>query len=43
MSFKHLVVASTLCFAGIVSAQAADTVHNLNFKAAVDQAVADGF
>lgn len=43
MSFKHLVVVSTLCFAGIVSAQAADTVHNLNFKEAVDRAVADGF
>ena len=31
-----------MCFGGLVSAQAADTAHNLDFKSAVERAVADG-
>ncbi len=43
MSFKQFILASTLCLGSIASAQAADDVHALNFKEAVDAAIADGF
>ena len=42
MSMKKLTLIAALCFGGLVSAQAADTAHNLDFKSAVERAVADG-
>ncbi|EOR09639.1 hypothetical protein [Acinetobacter genomosp. 15BJ] len=42
MSIKQLFLATVLTAGFTVSVQAADTVHNLDFKAAVDRAVADG-
>ena len=43
MSLKKVCMAMVIGLAGITTAQAADDVHNLNFKEAVDRAVADGF
>ena len=42
MLIKKLTLTAALCFGGAVSAQAADTAHNLDFKSAVERAVADG-
>lgn len=42
MSTKQLFLATILSTGFAASAQAADTVHNFDFKAAVDRAVADG-
>ena len=42
MLMKKLTLTAALCFGGVVSAQAADTAHNLDFKRAVERAVADG-
>ncbi len=42
MNIKMLGLAAILGFATISSAQAADKVHDFDFKAAVDRAVADG-
>ena len=42
MLMKKLTLIAVLCFGGLVSAQAADTAHNLDFKSAVERAVADG-
>ncbi|ENV11037.1 MULTISPECIES: hypothetical protein [Acinetobacter] len=42
MSIKQLFLATVLTAGFAASVQAADTVHNLDFKAAVDRAVADG-
>ncbi|MCH7378943.1 MULTISPECIES: hypothetical protein [Acinetobacter] len=42
MSIKQLFLATVLTTGFASSVQAADTVHNLDFKAAVDRAVADG-
>lgn len=42
MLMKKLTLIAALCFGGGVSAQAADTAHNLDFKSAVERAVADG-
>ena len=42
MLMKKLTLTAALCFGGVVSAQAADTAHNLDFKSAVERAVADG-
>ncbi|OTG75579.1 excinuclease [Acinetobacter terrae] len=42
MLMKKLTLIAALCFGGVVSAQAADTAHNLDFKSAVERAVADG-
>ena len=43
MLIKKLCITAILCFGGVVSAQAADQIHNFNFNEAVDRAVADGF
>lgn len=43
MLIQKLCMTVALCFAGVMSAQAADKMHQFNFKAAVDRAVADGF
>lgn len=43
MSIKKLCLIAALSFGCVVSAQAADQMHQLNFKEAVDRAVADGF
>lgn len=43
MSIQNICIALTLGLSGMVSAQAADTIHQFNFKEAVDRAVADGF
>lgn len=42
MSIQKLCLAAILSFGGVVSAQAADQMHDFNFKEAVDRAVADG-
>ncbi|ENW95301.1 hypothetical protein [Acinetobacter sp. NIPH 298] len=42
MSIKQLFLATVLTTAFTASVQAADTVHQFDFKAAVDRAVADG-
>ncbi|NNH88113.1 excinuclease [Acinetobacter terrae] len=42
MLMKKLTLIAALCFGRVVSAQAADTAHNLDFKSAVERAVADG-
>lgn len=42
MSIKQLFLATVLTAGFAASVHAADTVHNLDFKAAVDRAVADG-
>jgi uncharacterized protein YbjQ (UPF0145 family) len=42
MSMKKLFLATILSTGFAASVQAADTVHNFDFKAAVDRAVADG-
>ncbi|MCU4581623.1 excinuclease [Acinetobacter gyllenbergii] len=42
MSIKQLFLATVLTAGFTASVHAADTVHNLDFKAAVDRAVADG-
>ncbi|OBY72909.1 excinuclease [Acinetobacter gyllenbergii] len=42
MSIKQLFLATVLTTGFTASVHAADTVHNLDFKAAVDRAVADG-
>ncbi|GAA5632219.1 hypothetical protein Acal02_02869 [Acinetobacter calcoaceticus] len=42
MSMKQLFLATILSTGFAASVQAADTVHNFAFKAAVDRAVADG-
>lgn len=42
MLMKKLTVTVALCLSGIVSVQAADTAHNLDFNSAVERAVADG-
>lgn len=42
MSIKQLFLATVLTVGFTASVHAADTVHNLDFKAAVDRAVADG-
>jgi uncharacterized protein YbjQ (UPF0145 family) len=43
MTFKQLMLVSSLCFACATATQAADTVYNIDFKSAVEKAVADGF
>ncbi len=42
MNIKMIGLAAVLGLAAISSAQAADQVHDFDFKAAVDRAVADG-
>lgn len=42
MLMKKLTLTAALGFGGVISAQAADTAHNLDFKSAVERAVADG-
>lgn len=42
MNIKMIGLAAVLGLAAITSAQAADQVHDFDFKAAVDRAVADG-
>ncbi|RZF50783.1 excinuclease [Acinetobacter halotolerans] len=42
MSIKQLFLATVLTTAFTASVQAADSVHQFDFKAAVDRAVADG-
>jgi uncharacterized protein YbjQ (UPF0145 family) len=42
MSIQKLCLAAILSLGGVVSAQAADQMHDFNFKEAVDRAVADG-
>ena len=42
MFMKKIVLTAVLSLGAVVSAQAADTAHNLDFKSAVERAVADG-
>ena len=42
MSLKKICAAAVLSLGAIASAQAADKMHDFNFKDAVDRAVADG-
>ncbi|AWL29862.1 excinuclease [Acinetobacter defluvii] len=42
MSIKNICIAFTLGLSGMASVQAADSMHQFNFKEAVDRAVADG-
>src|SRR5690606_20026657 len=42
MLMKKLTLTAALRLGGVVSAQAADTAHNLDFKSAVERAMADG-
>ncbi|NNP72838.1 excinuclease [Acinetobacter defluvii] len=42
MSVKNICIAFTLGLSGMASVQAADSMHQFNFKEAVDRAVADG-
>lgn len=42
VSFKKALIAASLCFSGIMSTHAADSMNDFNFKEAVDRAVADG-
>lgn len=42
MNLKQLALAATLGLGTIMSAQAADTMHDFNFQDAVQRAVADG-
>ncbi|WP_173912438.1 excinuclease [Acinetobacter sp. Marseille-Q1618] len=42
MSIKNICIALTLGLSGMASVQAADSMHQFNFKEAVDRAVADG-
>ena len=42
MKLTQMMFAASLCLGGIMHAHAADTMHDFNFKEAVDRAVADG-
>lgn len=42
MSIKNICIALTLGLSGMASVQAADSMHQFNFKEAVDRAVAEG-
>lgn len=42
MLMKKLTLTAALCLGGVVSAQAADQMHDFNFQEAVSRAVADG-
>lgn len=42
VSLKKALIAASLCFSGAMSAHAADSMHDFDFKEAVDRAVADG-
>ena len=42
MFIKKIALTAALCLGGVVSAQAADQMHDFNFQEAVSRAVADG-
>lgn len=42
MLFKNICAAAVLTLSGMAAVHAADTMHDFNFKEAVDRAVADG-
>ena len=42
MLLKNICAAAVLTLSGMVAVHAADTMHDFNFKEAVDRAVADG-
>ncbi len=42
MLFKNICAAAVLTLSGMAAGHAADTMHDFNFKEAVDRAVADG-
>ena len=42
MLLQKICLATVLAFGGIATVQAADKMHDFNFKEAVDRAVADG-